>query len=279
MVTDETWAQIRASIGIYPNRRFFTSGIENADSARESEVIWTDQFGDDTDAPWKNDQLIGLDFIPKKSAPVHAGKADGPDGTTGETCSDGSGPGTGPGPGPDTGTDSGTKDPKDTGYHSTKRQPGTKNAILAVGFEGHDCTVQVSPKIDDVALRLKVLKELRIASDILYTACVFDGLGEAYAYQNGDAVVMFRNSQQRNEAIRNACTTTTLSSAPLVQPKASTRKGQSKVQKDWIAELIGRQAFEQDPRKLWHHIDREKMIHVVTDGGAPPIQAQRDGAQ
>jgi ribonuclease HI len=42
------------------------------------------------------------------------------------------------------------------------------------------------------------------------------------------------------------------------------------VQKDWIAELMGRYTFEQDPHEPGCQIDHEKMIHVVTDCGANP---------
>jgi ribonuclease HI len=37
-----------------------------------------------------------------------------------------------------------------------------------------------------------------------------------------------------------------------------------------IADLKARQDYEEDPHRFWHQIDREKMIHVVTDGGANP---------
>jgi hypothetical protein len=144
---------------------------------------------------------------------------------------------------------------------------------LAIKFEGCDCTVQVSSRIDDAALLSRVSREVRINSDHLYTGRVFNGLGSAHASQNGGTGLMFKNDAKRNEEIRNPRTKATLTSEQQTKPKIAKREGQPRAQCDWIAGLISRQDYERDEHKFWHQVDQEKMIHVVTDGRANPNPA------
>jgi hypothetical protein len=81
---------------------------------------------------------------------------------------------------------------------------------------------------------------------------------------------MFRNDLERNKEIKEARTSVTLSSEPPAQPRASKQKARPRVQRDLIADLKARQDHEKDPRRFWHRIDREKMIHIVADGGVNP---------
>jgi hypothetical protein len=103
---------------------------------------------------------------------------------------------------------------------------------MAVKFDGYDCTVQIAPRADDNELRLKVMRTLKMNSESLYTARVFDRFGTEAAYQNGDAVPMFTNDSKRKEEIRNPRTKTTHSSEPPAQPRGLKRKDQPRVQKD-----------------------------------------------
>jgi hypothetical protein len=88
-------------------------------------------------------------------------------------------------------------------------------------------------------------------------------------------VILFRNDLSRNEEIRNPRKKRTLSSEqPVVKKPAKSpkREDHSKVQRDWISALMTRNGedFVQKAHDLWNGIDQEKMIHVVTDGGANP---------
>jgi hypothetical protein len=98
---------------------------------------------------------------------------------------------------------------------------------------------------------------------------IFNFLGSAYAYQDGDVVLIFKNDAQRNEEIRNPRAKETLTSEA-AKTKVLKRKGQPKVQHDWIAELSSRKDYQMDAHKFWHQIDPEKMVHAVTDGGTNP---------
>jgi hypothetical protein len=119
------------------------------------ELRWRDQFKHTTEAPWKNHQLIGPDLIKGQRATAPTKKTNGSDGSTGSTDPDS-------GSGPDAGSSSDTakeggSEQKDTGYHSTRRQPGTRNVELSIRFEGQEWRIAVSPKSDDNDLRLKVI--------------------------------------------------------------------------------------------------------------------------
>jgi hypothetical protein len=234
-----------------------------------AEIKWADQFDHHMDASWKNDQLIVLDLITKQRATTLAKTADGSDRST-----DSTGPASGPKPDAGSGSDASPKqgrtELKVTGYHSTQRQPGTRNVEIAIRFEGQDGMLKVSSKSDDNDIQLKVMKALKINSGTLCTARAFNGLGRAMAYQENDMVILFKNLLERNVEIRNARTTGTLSTAPPAQPKAPKWKCLSQDQKDWIAELMTRQTFEENAHKFWQQIERDKMIHVITDGGANP---------
>jgi hypothetical protein len=138
-------------------------------------------------------------------------------------------------------------------------------------LDDQECILKLMPRLGDFEVTKKLEQTMRINLAGRHSTQVLNGLGDRRKYQEGDLVMMFKNSEERNEEIRSPRTTARLTSEPPAEPtKAKRGKDKPKVQKDWIQELIRERNEDHvyDAHGVWRLIETDKVIQVAIGGGS-----------
>jgi hypothetical protein len=259
-------------------------------SVRAEDYEWYTGTNDPLQFPWYDCEAISFHDPPRASTDIRPPDSNDPELGGPSFGPDAGGPSFGPGadgssgsqepnaagtnPGSISGIGGGTGGPTDASKYASGTVHVDKGSRVDVTFKCLDRTVGISLPNDtkESMIQRIVANTLQVNLDGYWVATVTEGFGRIGALCNGSTVMLTPATPAQIQSViqaRTAATSEGRPSKPKKQKKYESRKAKpGTASVNWLGVQASRE-HQVDWLEFRQRVERDKMVHVVTDGARP----------
>jgi hypothetical protein len=253
-------------------------------STKETDYEWFTGTGDPLQFPWYDCEAVTFkDPARSSTAPV----IDDDDVPEGPSFGPGAGGPPGPQPpsaqGPTTSTGSaessnsttttgGGPAPFNAPPYTTHTDPVKPDASVDITFKcvGRTIATSVKANLKESEIQRTVANVMQMNLDGFWVATVTEGSGRIGALINGSTVTLTPATAEQIQRVVQARTNATSEPKPRKEKTHEPRKAKlGTSSKNWLA-IQGSREKQVEWIQFGQELERDKMVHIVTDGGARP---------